>query len=111
MHRFQVSLTAEPVHPAILSFLRSRAEASCAIVDKHLMDRPFVLGERPTIVDFSMAGYMYYPAEETGFDIETDFPALHAWRQRLAGLPGWKPPYELMPVGSSPPVRVVTQTA
>jgi glutathione S-transferase len=110
MHRFQNCLTAEPVHPAILSFLRSRVEASLAIADKHLSDRPFVLGDRPTIVDFSMAGYVYYPPEETGFDIATDFPAIYAWRQRLAALPGWKPPYELMPVGSSPLVRV-TQTA
>jgi glutathione S-transferase len=106
MHRFQNSLTAEPVHPAILAFLRSRAEASYSIVDRHLMDRAFVLGDRPTIVDFSMAGYVYYPPDETGFDIAADYPALHAWRQRLAALPGWKPPYELMPVGSSPPVRV-----
>ena len=110
MHRFQNSLTAEPVHPAILSFLRSRVEASWAIVDKHLSDRPFVLGDTPTIVDFSMAGYVYYPQKETDFDIAIDFPAIHAWRQRLAALPGWKPPYELMPVGSSPTVRV-TQTA
>jgi len=99
-HRFQNSFMAEPVHPAVLSFLRSRVEAAYSIVDKHLMDRPFMLGDRPTIVDFSMAGYVYYPPEETGFDIETDFPALDAWRQRLAALPGWKPPYELMPVGS-----------
>jgi glutathione S-transferase len=65
-----------------------------------------VLGDRPTIVDFSMAGYVYYPKQETGFDIAADFPAIHAWRQRLAALPGWKPPYELMPVGSDLPVRV-----
>ena len=94
------------MHPAILSFLRSRVVASFAIADKHLADRAFMLGDRPTIVDFSMAGYVYYLPEETGFDIATDFPALHAWRQRLAALPGWKPPYELMPVGSSSPVRV-----
>jgi glutathione S-transferase len=106
MHRFQNSFTAEPVHPAILSFLRSRVEAAHSIVDKHLSDHPFVLGDRPTIVDFSMAGYVYYPPEETGFDITADFPAIHAWRQRLAALPGWKPPYELMPVGSDLPVRV-----
>ena len=105
MHRFQNALTAAPVDPAILTFLRSRVEASHAIVDKHLADRPFMLGERPNIVDFSLAGYVYYPKEETGFDIETAFPAIHAWRQRLAALPGWKPPYELMPVGSSLPVR------
>ena len=105
MHRFQNSLTPEPVHPAVLSFLRSRVEASHSIVDQHLADRPFMLGDKPTIVDFSMAGYVYYPPEETGFDLEASFPALHAWRQRLAALPGWKPPYELMPVGSPLPVR------
>ena len=105
MHRFQNSLTPEPVHPAILAFLRSRVEASHAIIDKYLQDRPFMLGDTPTIVDFSVAGYVYYPPEETGFNLEAAFPALHAWRQRLAALPGWKPPYELMAVGSSPPVR------
>ena len=106
MHRFQRSFTPEPVHPAILAFLKSRVEASHAIADKHLRDLPFVLGDKPTIVDFSMAGYVYYPPEETGFDLETAFPAVHAWRQRLAALPGWKPPYELMPVGSDLPSRL-----
>lgn len=105
MHRFQNSLTPEPVHPAVLAFLRSRVEGAFSIVDKHLNDRPFMLGDRPTIVDFSMAGYIYYPPAETGFDIEAAFPAIHAWRRRLAALPGWKPPYELMPVGISQPVR------
>ena len=109
MHRFQNSLTAEPVHPAILAFLRSRAEASYSIVDRHLMDRPFVLGDRPTIVDFSMAGYVYYPPDETGFDIAADYPALDVWRQRLAALPGWKPPYEMMPVRSDLRVRMRRQ--
>ena len=105
MHRFQNSFTPEPVAPAILSFLKARVEASFSIVDKHLTDRPFMLGDRPTIVDFSLAGYMYYPPEETGFDLEAAFPAIHAWRRRLAALPGWKPPYAMMPVGSSLPVR------
>jgi glutathione S-transferase len=60
-----------------------------------------MLGDRPTIADFSLAGYVYYPAEETGFDVEATFPAIDAWRRRLAALPGWKPPYELMPVAGS----------
>lgn len=110
MHRFQNSLTPEPVHPAVLAFLRSRVEASNSIVDRHLADRPFMLGDRPTIVDFSMAGYVYYPPEETGFDLAASFPAIHAWRQRLAALPGWQPPYDLMPVGSPLPVRRATRS-
>ena len=105
MHRVQNAMTVEPPHPALLAFLRARTESSCAIVDKHLRNRPFVLGERVTIVDFSLAGYVYYPAEETGFDLATAYPAIHAWRQRIAALPGWKPPYEMMPVGSSLPLR------
>jgi glutathione S-transferase len=100
MHRFQQSFMPEPVHPAILKFLRARTEASFAVAEKHLADRAFMLGDRPSIVDFSLAGYVYYPKEETGFDIATDYPALDAWRERLAALPGWKPPYDMMPVGS-----------
>jgi len=106
MHRFQRSFTPEPVHPAIIGFLRARTEASHAIVDQHLKDRSFMLGDTPTFVDFSMAGYVFYPPEETGFHLEEAFPAVHAWRQRLAALPGWKPPYEMMPVGTSPPSRL-----
>jgi glutathione S-transferase len=104
-YRFQYSLTPQPPHPAVLSFLKSRMDGAFAIVEKHLTDRPFVLGERPTIADFSMAGYVYYPPEETGFDLELAFPAINSWRRRLAALPGWKPPYELMPVGMSQPMR------
>jgi glutathione S-transferase len=105
MHRFQNSLTPEPVHPAVLAFLRSRVESSFAVADKHLGTRAFMLGERPTIVDFSLAGYVYYPAAETGFDL-AEYPSIDAWRRRVAALAGWKPPYEMMPVGTSPAVRV-----
>jgi glutathione S-transferase len=105
MHRFQSCFTPQPVDPAVLAFLRSRVESTFAIADKHFENHPFVLGDRPTIVDFSMAGYVYYPPEETGFDLATAFPAIDAWRRRLAALPGWKLPYELMPVGISAPIR------
>lgn len=105
MHRVQNCMTSQPAPEALLSFLRSRVESSFAIAEKHLKDRPFVLGDSPTIVDFSMAGYVYYPPEETGFDIARDYPAIDAWRKRLAALPGWKPPYEMMPVGRSLPLR------
>jgi glutathione S-transferase len=106
MHRFQNCLTPHPADPAVLAFLRARVESTFAIADKHLTDHPFVLGESATIVDFSMAGYVYYPGAETGFDIAARFPAIDAWRRRIAALPGWKPPYAMMPVGTSSPVRV-----
>jgi glutathione S-transferase len=103
-HRILLSMMPEPAHPATLAYLRSRVDSAFSIVDKHLADRPFILGERPTIVDFSLAGYIYYPIKETGIDVAA-YPALDLWRRRLGALPGWQPPYEMMPVGSSMPVR------
>lgn len=104
-HRVLQSMLPEPAHPAVLAYMRSRVENAFSIVDRHLGDRRFMLGDRPTILDFSLAGYLYYPPEETGVDLATAFPAIDAWRGRVAALPGWKPPYEMMPVGNSLPVR------
>ena len=81
IHRFQKLLhpARRRIRPCWLSCARA-SESSFAIVDKHLADRPFMLGERPTIVDFSLAGYVSIRREETGFDIATEYPAIHAWR-------------------------------
>jgi len=84
--------------PAVIEFLKARVKANYAIVDKHLASRAFMLGDRPTIADFSMAGYIYYD-EETGFD-RSPFGNVEAWAKRIAALPGWKHPYELMPRGA-----------
>jgi len=100
-HRLLFSLLPEPPHPAVLAFLKSRVENAFSVVEKHLTSRAFMLGDRPTIADFSLVGYVFYPTEETGIDLAAAFPSIEAWRQRLAALPGWKPPYELMPVGVS----------
>ncbi len=85
--------------------MNARTESALSIVDKHLTPRRFMLGDRSTIVDFSLAGYLYYPPEETGFDLAAAYPATDARRGQLAALPGWKPPYEMMPVGKSMPMR------
>jgi glutathione S-transferase len=81
--------------PAVIEFLKGRANTAYAIVDKHLHGRAFMLGERPTIADISMAGYLYYP-EQTGFD-RSVYANVEAWAKRISDLPGWKHPYELMP--------------
>jgi glutathione S-transferase len=94
--RFLVGLQKTGETP-VTEFLRTRATAAFGIVDKHLAGRDFLLGSRPTIADLSLAGYLYYP-EETGLDFAA-FPKLNAWRERIAALPGWAAPYELMPRG------------
>ena len=108
VHRRQHCFTPAPAHESVMAFLRARVEATFAIAEKHLSTRRFVLsGDKPTIVDFSMAGYVFYPVRETGFDIAASYPAIDAWRQRIAALPGWKLPYDMMPIGGSPPMRAV----
>ena len=35
--------------------------------------------------------------EEFGFDIAAEHKNIAAWLDRIRALPGWEPPYELMP--------------
>lgn len=79
----------------VTGFLRERAVAAYDIVDAHLAHRPFMLGERLTIADLSLAGYVFMP-EETGIDLDA-FSHIEAWKARIRAMPGWKSPYELMP--------------
>jgi glutathione S-transferase len=79
----------------VTEFLRARAKGAFAIVDKHLAGRDFMLGTRPTIADISLAGYIFFE-EETGMAL-TDYPHILAWRGRIAALPGWQAPYDLVP--------------
>lgn len=96
-YRFLRTLAKTPGDPAVLAFLKGRIDGNLAIVNKHLSRMPWMLGERPTIADISMCGYLYYPAEEFGFDIAKDHPHIGQWLERLRALPNWKHPYELMP--------------
>ena len=80
-----------------MAFLKGRIDGSLAIVNKRLASHTYLLGERPTIADVSLTAYLYYPAEEFGFDIGKDHPAIAAWRERIKALPGWAHPYDIMP--------------
>jgi glutathione S-transferase len=95
--RFLKTLAKPPGDPAVLAFLKARIDNNLAIVNKRLASHQFLLGDRPTIADISMAAYLYYPAEEFGFDIAKEHPAIGAWLGRIQALPGWAHPYDLMP--------------
>ena len=80
-----------------MAFLKGRFDGSLGILDKRLGKAPFVLGARPTIADISCCAYLYYPAEEFGFDIAAAHKNIAAWLDRIKALPGWAHPYDLMP--------------
>ena len=65
----------------------------------------FMVGDTATIADFSVAGYVFYPVEEHGYDWGKSHPNIHAWTERVRALPGWKDPYDLMPGTRIKPLR------
>lgn len=82
---------------AVLAFLRKRIDDYLGILNGHLADRPFAIGDRPTIADISMMAYLSFPRHEAGYDLAVSHPAVNAWLLRMAALPGWKAPYDLLP--------------
>jgi glutathione S-transferase len=96
-YRFLRNFAKPAGDPAVMAFLKGRIDGSLAIVDKRLADRPYILGSRPTIADLSLVAYLYYPADEFGFDIAAEHKNIAAWLGRIKALPGWKHPYDLMP--------------
>jgi glutathione S-transferase len=41
--------------------------------------------------------YLFFPKDESGYDLAASHPAVQRWLDRIAALPGWRAPYELLP--------------
>ena len=80
---------------AVLDEFRRRAETAWGVLDKHLERRKYVVGERLTIADISLVGYLYFD-DELGTDWSA-FPAMRDWLARIKDEPRWVHPYDLMP--------------
>ena len=92
--RFMQTFTDAP-DPVVLKFLRGRAETAWGVLNVHLAGRSFVVGDRLTIADLSLCGYLFWP-EEIGVDWNA-YPNIRDWLARIAATPGFKLPYVLMP--------------
>jgi glutathione S-transferase len=104
-YRFMRSFMKQEPDLGVMAFLKGRFDGALAIVESHLGQSRFMAGDEPTIADFSLAGYMFYPPEESGYDWPKSNPNLAAWIERMRALPGWKGPYELMPGERIKPLR------
>ena len=80
----------------VTQFLRDRSNAALGVLDARVARSAFVIGASPTIADISLCGYLFF-ADEFGVSWEKDFPNIGRWLERIAALPGWQHPYELMP--------------
>ncbi|WP_371056239.1 glutathione S-transferase family protein [Rhodosalinus sp. K401] len=96
MTRFLMNFLPEEKRPAeVIGFMQGRLKSAYQVLDRHLEGRDWIAGCGPSNADFSCCGYLYYP-EPFGFD-RAHWPAIDAWLGRIAALPGWKHPYDLMP--------------
>lgn len=96
MTRFLMNFLPEDKRPAeVIAFTQARLKAAYATLDTHLRDRDWIVGRDVTIADTACCGYLYYP-EPFGF-VRADWPGIDRWLDRIAALPGWKHPYDMMP--------------
>src|SRR5437588_10776545 len=77
-YRFLRNWVKPAADPAIHAFFKGRIDGNLGIINKRLEAREFLLGNRPTIADVSLAGCLFYRVEEFGFDVGKDHPALPA---------------------------------
>ncbi|MFI5029172.1 MAG: glutathione S-transferase family protein [Reyranellales bacterium] len=95
-YRYNRAFTPSP-DPAVMAFMKRRIDDYLGILDGHLRGRPFAIGTAPTIADISMMAYLSFPRSEAGYDFAQSHPAIAGWLARMAALPGWKAPYDLLP--------------
>ena len=94
--RFLMNFLPEAKRPAeVITFMQARLKSAYAVLNAHLDGRDWIVGSGPTLADCACCGYLYYP-EPFGF-ARADWPHIDAWLNRIAALPGWKHPYDMMP--------------
>jgi glutathione S-transferase len=75
---------------AELEQLLEQGYRALGVMERHLGDRDFFVGENPTIADVALYAYPRL-CPEGGYDLE-DFPVVRAWLERIATLQGYVPP-------------------
>jgi glutathione S-transferase len=94
--RFLMNFLPEDKRPApVIDWLGGRVRGAYELLDGHLAGRDWIAGDAITAADLSCCGYLFYP-EPFGF-LPADWPNIDRWLARIAALPGWKAPYDLMP--------------
>jgi glutathione S-transferase len=83
------------VDPAVMAHFRPLAEAALTFMDNALAGRDWLVGDACTLADIGCWGRMVFMAEG-GMDIG-GWPNLEAWSRRLAAMPGFALPYDLIP--------------
>lgn len=84
--------------PGLEAWLRARLDADLARLDEELAGQAFLLGDAVSAADLSCCGYLFF-ADQARLDLGA-WPNVSAWLDRIRALPGWRHPYDLMPVAA-----------
>jgi glutathione S-transferase len=82
-------LELTPERRAAIEEKRRLGYAALGVMESHLAERTFFVGERYSIADVALYAYTHV-ADEGGFDL-SPFPAVRAWLARVAARPGHVP--------------------
>jgi glutathione S-transferase len=68
---------------------RAGGDAALALMDEHLAQRDWLVGDAATVADIALFAYTHV-SEDGGFRLG-DYPAIKAWLARIESLPGFVP--------------------
>lgn len=76
--------------PEKLADLLARGHALLQVMEDALADRDWLVGQGPSLADLCLYAYTHSAGTRGGFDMAR-FPAIGAWLDRVAALPGHRP--------------------
>lgn len=88
--RFWVAMSPDPPPEEQIEARRRDGQVALKIMERHLREHSFFVGDRFTIADIALYAYTHV-APEGGFDLEP-LPAVREWLERVAAEP------ELIPI-------------
>ncbi|MFB2880461.1 glutathione S-transferase family protein [Floridanema aerugineum] len=83
--RFWITTGKAEEYREALNQKRAGGEAALKVMEKHLTEHQYFVGERYTIADIALFAYTHV-ADEGGFDL-SGFPAIQAWIKRVQTQP------------------------
>lgn len=86
--RFWISILKQPEKfTSLISYHQGLGKAGLEVMEKHLADHSFFVGERYTIADIALYSYSHM-AHQGGYDM-SQFPKIQEWCDRVASQPNY----------------------
>ncbi len=84
--RFWISILKQPEKfTPLIAYHQGLGKAGLEVMEKHLTDHSFFVGERYTIADIALYSYSHM-ADQGGYDM-SQFPKIHEWCDRVQSQP------------------------